>query len=251
MLTKLKNVFGGVLVLSLLWPACVVNNKVVPAKAETVLSTQSSLPSVLYHPIEASDVDSTLYYAFLPFIDSLSVLMSQEIAFSTIDLIKGHRDKQLDSFFVSRLYLGVSQKYPQTLKPDFSLFNTGGLRQSLYKGPILKGQLYELMPFENMPVWFWIKGSHALSMLELLASKEGQPFMFLDQSYHQPQRIQHLLQNHTLDSQRLYLVFTSDYLLAGGDNLIRKEWIDKLEYVGAETLRDLLILALKEGEGNP
>lgn len=199
-------------------------------------------------PVFATDLDSPLFFEILPRIDSLQQRMSQVLTISSYDLIKGSALKLLDSFFVSRLSEVSRTSFPTLPKPDMVLFNTGGLRQSIFAGPVTKGHVYELMPFDNVPVWLWMRGEHLRLCIDNLQKKEGQPLILFDKPCHNPLFL-HSDSFSTIDHSRLYLVLTSDFVASGGDKLIRSEWIHKMELTGTRTLRDLLIDSFKEGQG--
>ena len=57
---------------------------------------------------------------------------------------------------------------------DIALVNSGGLRKSMFIGPITKRDIWEMNPFGNTLVTFTISGEQVLQMLEWQASGKGE-----------------------------------------------------------------------------
>lgn len=58
---------------------------------------------------------------------------------------------------------------------DFAVFNTGGLRRPLPLGNITRGDVFELMPFENELVILTMNGEAVKKLVNFIATKGGAP----------------------------------------------------------------------------
>ena len=58
-------------------------------------------------------------------------------------------------------------------EPTFCLLNTGGIRSTLNKGEITKGDIYKLMPFDNELVWVKLPIEMLKDIEDYLMTKGG------------------------------------------------------------------------------
>jgi 5'-nucleotidase/UDP-sugar diphosphatase len=107
---------------------------------------------------------------------------------------------------------------------DVALYNNGGIRDGLPKGPITFGQLYAVLPFDDQLMAMDLTGAQILKILEhSVASRPGAlqvaglSFRFR-MSSPVGQRVREVtVGGQPLDPARVYRVVTVDYLAAGGD----------------------------------
>jgi len=107
---------------------------------------------------------------------------------------------------------------------DVAMHNNAGVRSQLYKGPINYGQLYLVLPFDNVLEAVDLTGAQLLQILEKAVS--GRPGNMLvsgltyefDQSKPIGERILKVtVGGQPLDPNKVYRVQTIDYLASGGD----------------------------------
>ena len=104
---------------------------------------------------------------------------------------------------------------------DFSMFNYGGVRASISKGPVTNKNPFELMPFENHLVVVELSGKKIMDLVSyFIKNKSAHPLsknieliVNSDASYHLK------INAKKFDSTKNYFVVTSDYLQSGGDNM--------------------------------
>jgi 2',3'-cyclic-nucleotide 2'-phosphodiesterase (5'-nucleotidase family) len=104
-----------------------------------------------------------------------------------------------------------------------AMTNNGGLRVPIAPGPVTVGQMYELMPFENMLSVLTLSGSQVQELADDLAAMRGEPiagFTFRIES----QGGQRVARDILVDGEELkpttqYRIVTNDYLANGGGNL--------------------------------
>ncbi|MCF4100927.1 5'-nucleotidase C-terminal domain-containing protein [Gillisia sp. M10.2A] len=105
---------------------------------------------------------------------------------------------------------------------DFVLLNHGGIRASIGKGNVTSRTAYQLMPFENEIVVVELSGQKTRELLTYLEnSKTAHPVsgiqLKVDKNY---KVISAKVKGKEIETNRNYLVATSDYLQTGGDNMI-------------------------------
>lgn len=102
---------------------------------------------------------------------------------------------------------------------DFCLLNNGGLRNLLPSGPVTKGNIFELMPFENELVLLELNPEKLDSLLRYVATKGGVPVSGLSLRIREKSADSVYIGGNPLQRGNIYRVLTSDYLAGGGDGL--------------------------------
>jgi 2',3'-cyclic-nucleotide 2'-phosphodiesterase (5'-nucleotidase family) len=104
---------------------------------------------------------------------------------------------------------------------DFAISNYGGLRvPEITKGPLTRGEIYELCPFDNMMVIMDLKGNYVDSLFQQIAATEGWPisegvWMVIQNK----KMINCTIHSLLLDPSLTYKVAMPDYVANGGDGL--------------------------------
>lgn len=110
---------------------------------------------------------------------------------------------------------------PDLPRLDFAVMNVGGIRNSIPKGDVTMGEIYNTFPFSNKFVVMEIKGSDLLKMFEVAAAKGGEAVshevkVVMDHD----RKVRHVLVDmKELDADRTYTVGTIDYVAWGNDDM--------------------------------
>jgi 2',3'-cyclic-nucleotide 2'-phosphodiesterase (5'-nucleotidase family) len=97
--------------------------------------------------------------------------------------------------------------------------NYGGIRlNQLPAGPVTRGKIFELMPFDNLLVLQKMNGSVLQQLLDLAASKGGWPVAGITMQVKDKKAVNVLIGGKPLDPAQTYTVANSDFLGNGGDN---------------------------------
>jgi 2',3'-cyclic-nucleotide 2'-phosphodiesterase (5'-nucleotidase family) len=106
---------------------------------------------------------------------------------------------------------------------QMALTNNGGLRIPIPPGPITVGQMFELMPFENMLSVLTLTGSQVQALADALAARRGEPiagFSFrIEVSGGDRVARDILVDGALLDPKAEYRLVTNDYMANGGEEL--------------------------------
>ena len=167
--------------------------------------------------------------------------MNDTLVWSEDPLIKGQPEGSLGNF-VADCVLDRAREYYNTkgTRADLVLLNNGGLRVSLPKGAITKGKIFELMPFDNEMVLTEISGKKMTEMLNFVADKGGMPIAGLRMEIDKNKNATNISINQLpLDTNKIYGVVSSDYLVQGGDNI--QFFKEGKKYYSKLLIRDILI----------
>jgi 2',3'-cyclic-nucleotide 2'-phosphodiesterase (5'-nucleotidase family) len=178
---------------------------------------------------ETVNVDFSTRDSLFPFVKNYKIkldeTMNQVICTTAVDLEIGNPEGLLGNFIADIVLQEGRLRSQETI--DFCVLNNGGLRKPLLKGPITKGDVFEVMPFENELIVLELSGEKVAEFAEFVykksmledARKAGVPVsgirITLDQKGVQEVRVGLL----TLDKKKSYRVLTSDYLAGGGDQM--------------------------------
>ncbi len=104
---------------------------------------------------------------------------------------------------------------------DFVLLNFGSIRSVISPGNITERTAYEIMPFENSVVIAELDGKAIRAMVSfLIKSAVAHPIAGIQIIVDKNKSLQAVnIQGKPFDENRTYFVATSNYLVAGGDNM--------------------------------
>ncbi|MFL5763024.1 MAG: 5'-nucleotidase C-terminal domain-containing protein [Bacteroidia bacterium] len=154
-----------------------------------------------------------------PYKAKMDSIMNEVLGTSDSALLKGLPESSLGDFVADAVLKKANEHYhPADGTPaDICLLNNGGLRSQLPKGKITLGNVFELMPFENMIVIVTIKGDKMKQLFESLVENNGAPFSGAEIKAKGKKITLLKIGGKDLDPAKNYKVVTSDYLAGGGD----------------------------------
>jgi 2',3'-cyclic-nucleotide 2'-phosphodiesterase (5'-nucleotidase family) len=202
--------------------------------------------------------DSAMAQLIQPYKEKLDSKMNVKIGEIAKPLNLEKPESLLGNWVADALHVQCEQYYEQ--KIDFTYTNYGGLRiPALYQGDVTIGNVFELMPFDNMMVVVEIGYDDLMKLVDYFATKGGEPV-----SHHFHMRIKNgkptnvTINGQPIDKNKTYKIATTDYIANGGDNLVflkklpsahlQKYFRDALiEYIKAETIKGNRIDAQLDG----
>ncbi len=203
--------------------------------------TKNSSSQYKFTDTSFTDIDSSLEKEIDPYREKMNVTMNQVLAYSTHSLEKGLPESRLGNFLADACMFSANVK---GTSPDFAVFNNGGLRRPLPQGQITRGDVFELMPFENELVILTVNGNDVKKIYNFIASKGGAPVSGLQMHFRDSMVTNVLINNSPFDSTKTYRVLTSDYLANGGDSF--NFFIGLPRQSVSLKVRDALIFYLEE-----
>ena len=104
-------------------------------------------------------------------------------------------------------------------KVDIAIVNMGGMRCSWPAGPITRGNVFELMPFDNRLVVLTLTGENILDLCQSFVIYGGQGVAGLRMTAVDGRLADVTIGGMPVDPKALYKVATSDYLSGGTDHM--------------------------------
>jgi 2',3'-cyclic-nucleotide 2'-phosphodiesterase (5'-nucleotidase family) len=225
----------GVISLSILW-SC--------SPKLQILNTEKKLIPIS----ENIKQDSSMLSFYRPYKKQLDSVMNNVVAVSTKEIAKGSPESPLGNFFADAMYYSAKK---QNINFDLAYTNSGGLRNPLPEGNIYLYKIFELMPFENAFVTVKFSGADMQKFFDFIAAGGGDPISGARFTIANKKAVDITINGEAFDSNKDYVVLTSDYMANGGDggaiftkSIERKDYTYKLR----DALLDYLTDLNKKGE---
>ncbi len=169
------------------------------------------------YPIDGNTKKDSSLSSFLSYYrDSVSKSMNVVIGFSVSGLYKHQPESGLGNFMCDAIKTIGENVFKQHI--DAAFVNYGGVRSYLPKGNITVGNIFELMPFDNIMVLQRVKGDSLLSFLNHIAKNNGWPLYGVSMGISNKKAVNILINGNPLSADSTYTIANSDYVANGGDN---------------------------------
>lgn len=194
--------------------------------------------------------DETINAIITPYKVQLDTVMNEVIGNVVYDLMKQRPESNLGNWVADVMLDGVRK---DGYTADIAVVNYGGLRvPSITAGPLTRGELFELSPFDNMVMIVDMPGKILDSLFHQIASVGGWPVSKgVKLNISNKMVNSSLILNNPIEPDKIYKVATLDYVANGGDDM--KVLIPLTRIQTGKVLRDMLIedaIRLKnEGKG--
>ncbi|MFD1770263.1 5'-nucleotidase C-terminal domain-containing protein [Sphingobacterium suaedae] len=169
-----------------------------------------------FYQIDASlAADSSIIQYYTPYKEKLQQEMSRVLGYSDLHLTKSREAESLaGNFFVDALLWKAKQ-----LEPDVqaSFATKGGIRADLKAGNVTVGDIFEMMPFENVLSIVTLSGKDMLRWADYMAQTGGQPAAGIELEIQDGKVTMFRVQGREVDANATYKLVTYDYLANGGD----------------------------------
>jgi 5'-nucleotidase/UDP-sugar diphosphatase len=162
--------------------------------------------------------------ALKPFLQKTDDMLSEPITWVTEAIT--HRKGRTGTTPLGRLVAESMKWAARTLRPDFAVQNSGGVRDDIPRGTLTARTIHQVLPFDNTVVVVELDGMAMGRLLEHMAigaAREGKGFpqvsegleMTVEKGSGRIRRVR--INGNQLDPDRTYRVATNSYLAAGGD----------------------------------
>ena len=186
---------------------------------------QQPTKTVVSATTEALRIDSTLdaiqdqeYNAYLePTREELDRIMGVQLGFAKEDMWVDSPECPMLNWATDALWEAAKKVYPG--KVDIAIVNMGGMRCSWPAGPITRGHVFKLMPFENELVVLTLKGSDVIELCESFARYGAQGVAGMRVTIIDNQLANVTVGGKAVNPKALYTIATSDYLSGGTDHM--------------------------------
>lgn len=193
-----------------------------------------------------------------PYRKQFSAVMDEEIGILEVDLTKESPESDIGNWLADMLYEEVKTLNDGEL--DFAVQNQGGIRVTgMRAGPITIGEIFEVMPFDNMVSIMSADSAGVMEFIHHMAKGRGWPISKeLTFKIKEKRAIEVLLLGEPLEGGRTYHFAVPDYVAGGGsgsemlkelkrkdlDVLIRDTFIDNIK---KDTEKGISQKPVKEG----
>lgn len=202
-------------------------------------------------PIDRRYDDRTEYPALraylAPFKAKVDSLMSHPVAHCAYDI---DRASSAMWNFVSDAAFEITSAIAGT-KPDMTIMNAGGIRQSFTKGVVSEGLVNSMFPFDNKMVVLKMTGRNLLDALAVMGGRGGDLISrqaYVEFSPVEGSHIARILKasvgGKAIDPDATYIVATLDYLANGGDYMSPMTGCERL-FVDTRKFGDRMLDYLK------
>ena len=161
--------------------------------------------------------DSAYIAALAPIKANLAKEMNVIVGYAAEDMWVGAPECPMLNWATDALWEAAKKVYPGTV--DIAISNMGGMRCAWSAGPITKGNIFELMPFDNRLVVLTLKGEDVLALCESFAQYGGQGVAGMRVKIVDGRVADVQIGGKALNTKASYTVATSDYLSGGTDHM--------------------------------
>ncbi len=183
--------------------------------------------------------DPSLSQLMKPYSDSVNSTMNEVVGIVEKDLDKKSPESALGNFVADAIHIMAKEKYASHV--DASFVNSGGIRlNQLPAGPVTKGKIFELMPFDNLLILQKVNGSVLQQFLDLTAARGGWPVAGLTMQIKDKKAINVVVGGKPIDPSATYTIANSDYIANGGDNadMLRNIMQESIGYLVRDAIFD-------------
>jgi 2',3'-cyclic-nucleotide 2'-phosphodiesterase (5'-nucleotidase family) len=170
-----------------------------------------------YRITESIPGDSSLLLSMRHYKDSVDRSMNAIIGTADQALEKRQPQSSLGNFMADAMFHMAREKYGVPI--DAAFVNYGGIRiTQLAAGPVTRGKIFEVMPFDNLLILQQVKGSVLQQFLDLTAEQRGWPVAGITMQIKNKKAVNVKIGGQPLDPDKIYTIANSDYVANGGDN---------------------------------
>lgn len=153
-----------------------------------------------------------------PYKNKVDSIMSPVVG-TTAHYMTRHRPESELSNLLTDILVWAGRDFDE--KPDFAVYNMGGIRSNLPKGKITVGDVNDMAPFENKICFLTLTGDKVLELFRQIAHRGGEG---LSHSVRMSisgdgKLLDVTLNGKPVDPSASYRVATLDYLAEGNDQL--------------------------------
>ncbi len=180
-----------------------------------------------------------------PYKAKIDSVMMPVVGISNMDMDARRPESLLSNLVADVLRESPSRYLNETA--DIAVINIGGLRNSLNKGDITYGEIYEILPFENALCLLEMKGDVVAELMKNIVSVKGEGVSNVRLTAKKDGTIINCtIGGEPLDLKRTYKVATVNYLAEGNDGLVAFKKAQKKRCLPEATIRDIFLAYVRE-----
>lgn len=130
---------------------------------------------------------------------------------------RGYPESALGDWFVDNM-MAAAEKLSGK-KVSFGIVNTGGIREDMPEGDVLRDDILSMFPFKNNICYLELRGKDIRALLEQLAATEWQVVGGARCVVRDGKLVSAEIDGKPIDDSEIYGVMTISFLLDGGDGI--------------------------------
>ena len=157
--------------------------------------------------------------AFLaPYKQKVDSVMGPVVGQAACDMVAERPESKLSNLLPD-IFMYMAKYYQE--KPDFAVYNMGGIRAALLKGDVTVGDVLDIAPFENKICFLTMTGKQVTRLFEQIAARGGEGVSHGVQLVvsRDGALVSARLNGKEIDPNASYRITTIDYLAQGNDGL--------------------------------
>jgi len=171
-----------------------------------------------YRVRSGPEADSAMMVFLRPYADSVNQSMNEVIAEVGVLMEKKQPEGGLGNSMTDAFLFMAREKFGTHV--DAAVMNYGGIRlPALVPGPLTRGKIFELMPFDNLLLLQTLKGSVLQEFLDRTAAAGGWPVSGISYTIKGKKAVDVFVGNKPLNPEKEYVIANSDYIINGGDGI--------------------------------
>ncbi|MDP1842575.1 MAG: 5'-nucleotidase [Sediminibacterium sp.] len=202
-----------------------------------------------YRITKQAKPDTALSNLLQPYSVQINSTMNKVIGFSNTTMYKKQPESILGNFMADCIQKMAAIKYEKSV--DVGFMNQGGIRAEINKGNITLGNIYELMPFDNLVVIQQVKGADLEKFIQHIAADGGWPISANSSFKIKAKKaIDIVINGKPLDVNAVYTVSNTDYIANGGSNsdMFKGIPMQNKGYLLRDALVEYINLLTKQGK---
>lgn len=162
------------------------------------------------------DRDAAAYLA--PYKAKVDSLMSPVMGTAACDMPRFRPESPLSNL-LSDILVWSSSRFGEA--PDFGVYNMGGIRATLSKGNVTRGDILDIAPFDNKICFLTLRGADVIELFQQIArvGGEGVSGSIRLKISKDGQLLSSSVNGKPVDPNASYRIATIDYLSQGNDYL--------------------------------
>jgi 2',3'-cyclic-nucleotide 2'-phosphodiesterase (5'-nucleotidase family) len=193
--------------------------------------------------------DSTMVRLLEPYSKQLYASMNEVIGQVSANLEKHQPEGSLGNLMADAMMFSATKKFKKHI--DAAFMNYGGIRLTqIPAGPLTRGKLFELSPFDNYIVLLDIKGSVFKQFLDHIAGRGGWPVAGMTMHITDKKAQNILIGGKPLNEEAQYTIALLDYTANGGDDSFMLKNLPQQNggFLLRDELQEYFIQLQKEGK---
>ncbi len=162
------------------------------------------------------DREATAFLA--PYKATVDSMMSPVMGVAACDMPRNRPESPLSNLLADIL-VWSSKEFGE--KPAFAVYNMGGIRASISKGNVTRGDILDVAPFENKICFLTLSGNDVMLLFRQIAKVggEGLSHSVRLEITSDGQLLSSTIDGKPVDPNASYRIVTIDYLAQGNDHL--------------------------------